>query len=593
MSALLVIFVSVAVVLGIRCIYIQGFDLAGDASEALMPVTRKIPATRGTITDRNGQVLAESVPAVTLTADPTIIATNGLVPEAMSLADQLKAQAGPGLIAGILSTHLDGDFQTYYDLLATTHTDDGQEIRYAVLARHILTYSNLALDEKLSDLGYVGFFREQAPVRNYPNGTLAANVLGHMTFSDQLEAEGQYPWTGGEGLELGLNAQLSGIDGEEIFETSPYGRIPMGTSILTEPQEGYSYELTLDLGLQYMQDQVLAEAVKKSKAKRGMAVTMTVQGEILALSSYPTYDPNFITEADQDNLGIPVVRMSYEPGSVQKVLTMAALVDQGIVTPETRVVVPGEIKSGDSVINDAWKHDTLHLTATGVLVRSSNIGTITLARQLPKEDLVAYFEGFGLGSSTELGIPGEEPGYLPDASMTGQTRDNIVFGQGLSVTAVQEAAAIAAIGNGGVYVSPHIIRSATTSDGAKVEVPTSDVRRVISQEASQQVLAMMEMTDQSHTAYIDVQGYRVASKSGTAQKIDPKCGCYRLNVMSYVGVAPVEDPYLVTYVVLDEPPGGTGAALAAPAVQDIMQVALPRYAVPPSTTKPPDLPISW
>ena len=594
MRILLIGVVVFAVILGIRCVYVQGLDLAGNAAQALMPETVSIPATRGTITDRNGTVLAESVPALNITADPTIVAVNG-TPEPLSRLSQLKAQAGPGIIAGILVAYLGGDYQDYYDKLTRVTDDSGDPVRYVVVARNVLTYNNLPLTKRLDDLGYVGLYREQAPVRNYPNGTVAANVLGFMTYSDDLEAEGKYPWAGGDGLEYALNSSLAGIDGQEIYESSPYGRIPTGTSVLKEPQEGVSYQLTLDVGLQYMQDQRLAAAVQENGARFGMAVTMSVNtGEILAMSTYPTFDPNDPGSAEADDLGNRLVRNTYEPGSVEKVLTMSALVDQGLAATDTQVIIPGTIASGDSTIGDSWSHDTIHLTAAGVIANSSNIGTIVLTRQATKDSLVSYLESFGLGSPTGIGLPGEESGYVPDASMPDQTRDNIAFGQGLAVTAIQEAAAVNAVANGGVYVSPTILKSGTTSDGKPVDVPQSSTHRVISQDSSTEVLEMMEQVPIANPGYFAIDGYRTAAKSGTAQAIDPNCGCYSGSVVSYVGVAPAENPKLLTYVVIDHPANGaSGTGAAAPVVHDVMSVALPRYAAPTSTTPTLELPLKW
>jgi len=594
MRILLILFVIVAVVLALRCVYVQGLDLAGNAGKALMPESVSIPATRGSITDRNGAVLAESVPAVNITADPTIVAVNGL-PEPLSLSSRLKAQAGPGIISGILAAYLGGNYQDYYDKLTQVTNDAGDPIRYVMVARNVVTYNNLPLTERLDSLGYVGLYREQAPVRNYPNGSVGSNVLGFMTYSDALESEGKYPWAGGDGLEYALNSSLAGVDGQEIYEWSPYGRIPTGTSVVKDPQEGISYQLTLDVGLQYMQDQRLAAAVQETGAWSGMAVTMSVNtGEILAMSTYPTFDSNDPGSSTAENLGNRLVRNTYEPGSVEKVLTFAALVDQGLAAPDTRVIVPGKIESGDSMIGDAFYHDTIHLTAAGVVAKSSNIGTIVLTRQMTKETLVSYLESFGLGSPTGIGLPGEEPGYLPDASMSDQTRDNIAFGQGLAVTAIQEAAAVNAVVNGGVYVSPTIIKSATTNDGKPVEVPQPITRRVISAEASSQVREMMEQVVVANPGYFEIDGYRTAAKSGTAQAIDPSCACYRGNVVSYLGAVPAENPTLLTYVVLDHPANGaSGTSGAAPVVHDVMSVALPRYAAPTSDTPTPQLPLWW
>jgi cell division protein FtsI (penicillin-binding protein 3) len=596
-TGIAVVFLAVALVLAARCVYIQGLDLEDNAGKGLTFIigTGAIPAARGTIYDRNGDVLAQSQPAVNIVTDPTIIATNGLVTDYMGMRDKLKASAGPGIIAGILQANLGGDFDTYYDKLATASTEAGDPIQYALLAQTVLTYVNLKITEEVSSLGYVGLFSKLSPIRTYPNSSLASNVLGFMIRDDELNADNEYLWVGGGGLELALDVNLSGIDGEEVYETSAFGRIPMGSSVLKEPQEGISYTLTIDSGLQYMQDQRLAAAVASARARAGIAITLNIKtGEILAMSIYPTFDSNHPESADDADLQNRAVILMYEPGSVEKVLTMAALVDQGIVTPETRVIVPGAVASGGTFIKDSWYHDTLQLTAAGVIANSSNIGTVLLAREMDKATLVSYLQAFGLGASTRVGLPGEESGDLPDATMSDQTRDQIAFGQGLSVTALQEATAVAAIANGGMYVSPRIISSATASDGHSMDLPEQTVRRVISQDSSTMVLAMMESMANMYPQFTTIEGYRVGAKSGTAEAIDPACGCYRGFVASLVGVAPLEDPQILTYVVLDHPEGdNSGLTVAGPPVTDILSVALARYGIPVSTTVPWNYPLTW
>lgn len=594
MTFLLVCVVIFSVVLGLKCVYIQGIDLAGNAGQALIPDTRLIPANRGVITDRNGQIIAESLPAVNIIADPTIVATNGWIEDSMSHADRLRAQAGPGIIAGILTAFLGDDFQTYYNKLIDT-TRSGEDVKYVVLKRTVLTHTDRLIRDQLDRLGYVGLFREQAPVRQYPNGSLAANVVGYMTYSDELLQQDKHPWTGGDGLEYALNSSLAGIDGQEVYESSPYGRIPTGTSVVREPSEGVSYQLSLDLGMQYMQDQRLAAAVEQTGSRFGMAITMNVRtGEILAMSNYPSFDPNDIDAVEKTNLGNRAVRNAYEPGSVQKVLTLAAVVDQGLLEVNTRVIVPGSISSGDSTITDSWGHDTVHLTGAGVMARSSNIGTVLLTRQMKKSVLVSYLKQFGLGEPTGIGLPGEATGFLPDASMTNMTRDNIAFGQGLSVTAIQEAAAVAAVANGGVYISPTIITAATDADGKPVPVLEQTTRQVVSEQTSKTILRMMESVIAYNGMPDKIEGYRLAGKSGTAQVVDPACGCYRGAVSSYIAVAPAEDPHLLTYVVLDHPDNDrSGTTIVSPVVRDILAVALPRYAVPVSTSKAPKTPSEW
>jgi cell division protein FtsI (penicillin-binding protein 3) len=196
-----------------------------------------------------------------------------------------------------------------------------------------------------------------------------------------------------------------------------------------------------------------------------------------------------------------------------------------------------------------------------------------------------------------MGWQGESAGSLPGADLADHTRDQIAFGQGLSVTALQEAAAVAAVTNGGIYRSPTLIRSATTSDGKAMPVPQGEERRVISPQASAQVLDMMEAVVASKVGNkrYPIEGYRLAGKSGTAERVDPACKCYNGYVASFVGVAPVESPEILAYVVVDRPQGGQiyGSVVAAPVVRDIMRVALPRYGVAPSTTPAADRPIEW
>ncbi|MDR1264534.1 MAG: penicillin-binding protein 2 [Propionibacteriaceae bacterium] len=580
--------------LAARAVQVQGLDAPANADVASLETFRDalVPATRGTITDRNGQLLASSEPAVNLVVDPQIIAGNGLEPDGMGLMERLKAEAGPGLIAGLLTYRLGGDFKHYLDQLSTFQDDDGQDIQYAILARHVRDYKYILVSQDLARLGYVGLQAEQAPVRLYPQGTLAANLLGYMVYDDQ-RAAGQYPWSGGGGLELLLDSDLSGVDGREVYDYSSHGRIPTGVTLVVEPQDGIDYQLTLDAELQYMVESRIQTAVEQHQARSGTGIVLDLEtGQLVALATYPGFDPNALDQADETNLDNRALTQAYETGSVQKVLTMAALLDAGLVTPDTPVEVPGQIESGGVALRDDWAHGTLRLTATGVIAQSSNIGIALLARQMDKGQLSQYLASFGLGQPTGLDWPGESSGQLPGADMSDQTRDQIAFGQGLSVTAVQIAAAVAAVVNHGLYRSPVLIQQAWTADGQPYPVPEQETRQVISPEASAQLVAMMEAGVVVNHRGID--GYRVAGKTGTADRYNAACACYRGVVGSFVGLAPAENPKLLVYVMLDDPQNGQyGSEVAQPAAQDILRVALPRYGVTPSTTAAPDFVIEW
>lgn len=578
----------IATLLAARAIVVQGLDSAANAAKAaaLMSVSRTIVPNRGTITDRYGQVLASSQPAVTVIADPTQIATNGKLASAMTAKDKQKAAGAPSAIADVLVQYLGGDHDAFVTLLTKADT------KYVVIAKKVQAYTYLQIADRLTALGYVGLYRETAAVRTYPNGTLASNVLGFVRDSD--DGVGQ---VGAGGLEYGYNLQLAGVEGSEVYETSPNGKIPTGQNVLVPAQDGVTYTLTLDAGLQYMVESRLQETVDQARAVSGTAIVMNVKtGELLAMANYPSFDSNSPGTASAASLGNRAITDAYEPGSVQKVLTMAALTDSGVITPDTKVVVPSQVMSGGKPIKDAFTHNTINLTARGVVANSSNIGTVLLTRQMDKAKLVEYLRSFGLGSTTGLGLPGEASGSVPSTSLADNTRDQIAFGQGLSVTAIQEAAAVAGIVNGGIYNSPTIIKSAVTTDGKAVPVPVSTSKRVISEASSAMVLDMMESVVASKVGVsrFPIEGYRTAAKSGTAERIDPTCKCYNGYIASFVGVAPVEDPSILVYIVVDQPQGAfQGSQVAAPAYKDIMRIALQRYGVLPSSTPAPVKPIEW
>ncbi|WP_370629991.1 peptidoglycan D,D-transpeptidase FtsI family protein [Tessaracoccus sp. OS52] len=563
-----------------RALQLQAFDSQAMAAQAAekMQSTRELAATRGSITDRNGVVLAATEPAMLISVDPDMVMTNGADKRyPMSERKQEEAAAAPQAVAAILAKHLGGREATYLDVLTTPDS------RYEIIAKKVpaATWTAIQKDMKAGMDGegrrpWHGLFATSDPIRTYPQHALAGNVVGFVN------GEG----VGAAGLEAVLNDELDGEPGQEIYDASTYGRIPLGENVMTPAVDGVDVETTLDSDLQWFTEQALADGMKNSGAKTGMAVVMDVHsGEILALANGPSYDPSDPGAVDSGDLGNPAVSAAYEPGSVQKVLTMAALADQGLVTPDTKVAVPGRIASGGGFVRDSFSHGDLQLTARGVIAQSSNIGTILLTRQLSKDTLREYLADFGLGAKPGSGLPGETSGSLPAPDMADYTRDQISFGQGLSVSAVQMTAAVASVVNGGIYHQPTIIKSATAADGSSLPLPEPESHRVVSEEASAMTVNMMEAVISQMGKDRPIPGYRTAGKSGTAQRFDPKCKCYNGYTASFVGVAPAEDPQLVVYVVLDQPSNGNlGSRLALPVVNNILQMALPRYNVLPSST---------
>ena len=565
----IIVVTMVLSVFGARLFQLQGIDPGSYAVMAqqagLVDVT--LPARRGAVLDRTGAPLAESLAGSMVVADPL-----------------LTRPAASG-IARIVAAELDVD---YFETLARLQRED---TRFQYIARRVPTAVAESVLRKVDEAGYEGLSVRRDPMRDYPAGDVAANLLGFMG------AEGE-PMGG---LELAFDPLLEGSDGKATYEVGAGGaRIPLGDNSVEDPQDGEDLRLTIDRDVQWYTQRVLRQAVEGSGGSSGAAVAMDVRtGEVLALADHPTFDANEPLLADEADLGSRALSDVYEPGSVSKVLTAAALLDAEKVTPRTRIVVPGQLPRQDRVINDYWDHGRLRLTLAGVLAKSSNIGTVLAADEFSPEELHGYLSDFGLGSRTGVGVGGEARGLLTDWERWSQiNQDTISFGQGLSVTVLQMAAAVNTIANGGVHVSPSLVRgSATDRTGKAVGTHDASTTRVISEEAAEATAAMMETVTRAGEGTAPaaaIEGYRVAGKTGTAQRVDEECGCYQGFTVSFAGFAPAEDPRFLVYVVVQEPQnGGGGGSVGGPAFRDIMSYLLRKYAVPPTGAPAPRLPLEW
>jgi cell division protein FtsI (penicillin-binding protein 3) len=546
-----------------RLLQLQGFDSSSYPAEALLRTLPLLPA-RGEITDRNGLVLASTQPAVAVTADPTL--TGERAPE----------------VAEIVSRHLSMPTSELIPLL----TKPGTHFVYLKKQVPALTYSALAAE--LSARKIYGVFREADPVRTYPGGSVGSSVVGFVG------ADGR----GLAGLELKYNTDLAGVEGEQTFESAPNGsRIPLGDSSLKPARNGMNYQLTLDSELQWAAERRLAMALKATQADSAFAIVLDIKtGQLLALANGPAFDANDPQAADKEDRGNRAISAPYEPGSVQKVLTAAALIDSGTTTPDTKVLVPPRLASADRKIKDAFPHGTIPLNMRGIIARSSNIGTVLMARQMDKQLLRDYLMRFGIGERTGIELPGESRGIAPRADWSDGQRDQVAFGQALAVTGVQEAAALAGILNNGIYQPPTVIKAVTDAEGREVPVERRAARRVVSPDTSAQVRDLMAAVVDSENGQkaLKLDRYRTGGKTGTAQRADTECKCYRGYVTSYAAFAPVDDPQILTYVVVTNPrSGSSGTGTAAPVVKDLMAMALPRYSVAPDAVPNDPKPTEW
>ncbi len=565
-------FVFIALVVsffGARLVQLQGVEPEKYATLAASTggtVTVELPATRGRILDRNGRPLADSVDGRMVVADP--VQTSQKAPE----------------LARFLAQRLHVDY--FRTLQALTRPDS----RFAYVARRVPAEQAVRVVQEATDHGYKGLATRNDPLRTYPDHDVAANLVGFMGTDGPLA-----------GLELTFDRQLAGTDGTETYEVGAGNRIPLGRSTVTPARNGTDLHTTIDEDLQWYTQRVLRQTVLGARGDSGFAIVMDRRsGETLALADYPTYDASNPQAAKPKDRNSLAMTSPYEPGSVEKVLTLSGLIDAGKVTDRTRIVVPPSLPSGDRVIHDWFSHGTIKLTLAGVIAQSSNIGTAKSARLFEHGQLRHYLTRFGLGRRTDIGVNGETPGLLPSAAQwNGMLQDRIAFGQSVSVNGVQMASAVNTIANGGVRVSPSLIQGrATTNTGKVVGTDEATTRRVVSARAARQMTDMMERVvdpDAGLAPAAQVPGYLVAGKTGTAQRVGPVCGCYSGEfTVSFAGFAPADDPRFTVYVVVQNPRnGGGGGSVAGPAFSKIMSFALRRYGVAPSGARPSHVPTTW
>ena len=574
-------FVLIAMVLslfGARLVQLQAVDPDSYAEMAAKEGTVEavLPAERGDILDRNGQPLAASIDGLMVVGDPQ--QTEDEAPE----------------IARFLAQKLDVDYFAVLKRLRGTKPGS----RFEYLARHVP--STLATDvvQEAEDRGYKGISTRRDALRTYPGHDIGANITGF------LGTDKPYG-----GLEEAFNKYLSGKDGSERYEVGAHNtRIPLGTNVTVPAVNGQDLHTTLDRDLQWYAQRVLRQAVEVAKADSGIAVVLDSRtGEVLALADDPTYDADDPGASPISDRRARSLNLAYEPGSVEKVLTLSSLIDEGKVSARTKLLVPGELHRQDRVIHDHWVHGLIKLTLAGVLAKSSNVGTVLAADRFAPGELRSYLTKFGLGQPTNVGLGGETRGNLPDPSQwTDQVEDRIAFGQSLSVNAMQMAAAVNTIANHGIRVDPSLIKGEARNDqGAELGTDVSTERQVVSPEAARQTTLMMERTVDpvdGVAPLAQVPGYVVAGKTGTAQRVvtctvnGVKQGCYDgSETVSFAGFAPAQNPRFTIYVVIQNPkvPGAGGGATAGPVFSKLMAYALQRYGVPPNHKKQTRLPVEW
>lgn len=554
------------VAFAVRLVDVQAVRAAGYANRADMELAKKsiIMAPRGGITDINGIEFARSVISYRILVDQAII----------DYPKKLAELAAPilGMESGDLLPKLIGD-RRYVVISKSVQPAVWRKLEKAVDEYNAAV---MATDNGFSKR-LAGFFAERIYTREYPEGELGAAVVGFVNQAG----------TGAAGLEYSMNSTLSGVNGEYTYSNAGGTIIPGTQKITTEERRGNTIRLTIDRDVQWVAQEAIRKAVKKARALSGTVIVMDpATGQVIAHATYPSFSPGKTEGVDPYRWKNPSVQEVYEPGSTGKIITIAAAIEEGKIGPESVLRVPYKLKRANKVFSDHDPHPILKLTLAGALAQSSNTAAIQIGEMISNDKLHSYLKKFGVAAKTGSGLPGEETGKLLDVKdWSGTTAPTVAFGQGYSVTAMQATSVFATIANDGLRVTPTLIAGVSDAAGRYTPSAKQSSVRVISKETAAQMRLMMEsVVSAAGTAPgAAIPGYRVAGKTGTAQRVDDSCGCYRGYTASFIGFAPADAPKFVASVTIQDPKGiYYGGYLGGPVFKEVMSFVLKDQHIPPT-----------
>jgi cell division protein FtsI (penicillin-binding protein 3) len=570
----------------------QLFNLQVPSAEGLraqaanqLKVTDVDPAVRGAIVDRNFDKLAFTIEARALTFQPAkvrkqLAEARQKAPSAPDPDERLTDIARD--VAAALNNKPDAP--AILKKLRSNET-------FVYLARAVDPGIALSITDKYPEVG-----AERQDLRQYPGGSLAANMIGGIDWDGH----------GLLGLEDSMDSVLAGTEGSITYDRGSDGVvIPGSYRNRHEAVNGSTVQLTLDDDIQFYVQQQVQLAKDASGARNVSAVVLDAKtGEVLAMANDNTFDPSQdIGRQANRQIGNLSVTSPFEPGSVNKIVAAASVIEYGLSNPDEVLAVPGSIYMGGVNVRDAWPHGVMPFTTTGVFGKSSNVGTLMLAQRLGPERFYEMLGKFGLGQRTGVGLPGESPGIVPPIDQwSGSTFSNLPIGQGLSMTLLQMTGMYQAVANDGMRIPPRIVKAVIAPDGSRTEEKPPSGIRVVSPETARTVRNMLRAVVQSDPMGVQqgtgpaaaVTGYQMAGKTGTAQQINPACGCYYDDVywITFAGVAPSDDPRYAIGLMMDAPSrnaDGSPGHSAAPLFHNIAGWLMQRENVPLSPDPGPPL----
>jgi cell division protein FtsI (penicillin-binding protein 3) len=569
------IMLTLLLVVGGKLFLVQGLDVGGMAEAALDKRMRAtvLPAERGSILDSGGTVLANSVIRYNVVVDQTVNTKTEkykrLVEGQDKLEDVTRDQAISEL-AAVLG--MDAD-----DL---RNAVTGEE-KYHIIAKDLKP----DMEDKISKLQVPGIVTEGVSKRVYPNGSVAGGIIGFL----------QDGSTGQAGIEQTQDEVLRGTDGKRLFEIGADGlRIPVGVDELTRPQDGKDVKLTLNSDLQYFAQQAIQSQSDKLGAEWGVIIVMDAKtGNLIAMADTNAPDPNDPGRTAARDRGVRSVTAAYDPGSVEKMITASALIEEGKSSPLDTFTLPPSYTVDGQTFSDSFAHGTEERTLAGILGWSMNTGTVMAGQRLTKDERHDWLQKFGIGEAPDVGLPATSSGILTPADQwDGRQEYTVLFGQGVSQSTLQTVRAFQAIANNGVMLEPRLIDGYLSPDGTEEKVQPQPSRQVVSDGTAQQVQDILESAvTEGQIKDAGIDGYRVGAKTGTSESPcdDGKSGFCGYTA-SIVGMAPMDDPRFIVEVVLQRPKGSIYGITQGPVFRSVMSQALRTYNVQPSTGEPARLP---
>ncbi|MGY2747185.1 peptidoglycan D,D-transpeptidase FtsI family protein [Arthrobacter sp. UYCu723] len=566
---------TLLLVVGGKLFLVQGLDVGGMAEAALKnrltPI--ELPAERGSILDSGGTVLASSVIRYNIVVDQTVNTKTQTFPRLDEGKDEIvKVTRDQGISE--LAAALGMDRDDVKDAL----TGDK---RYYIVAKDLLP----DVEDRISKLHVPGVESEGTSKRVYPNGAVAGGIVGFLKDGT----------TGQAGLEQTQDEILKGTPGKRLFEIGADGlRIPVGVDQLTPAVNGKDIKLTLNSDLQYFAQQAIQSQQDKFSAEWGVIIVSDAKtGNIIAMADTNTSDPNDPGNSAPEDRGVRAVTAAYEPGSVEKMITAAALIEEGKSSPLDTFTIPPTYTVDGQTFSDAFEHGTEERTLAGILGWSMNTGTVMAGQRLSKDQRHDWLQKFGIGEAPDIGLPAEAKGILtPAEQWDGRQEYTVLFGQGVSQSTLQTVRAFQSVANDGVMLQPRLIDSYISPDGTEEKVPAQPPRQVVSKDTAKQVRDILESAvTEGQIKEAGIDGYRVGAKTGTSQSPcdDGKSGFCGLTA-SMVGMAPMDDPRFIVEVVLQRPKGDIHGISNGPVFRSVMSQTLRTFNVQPSTGEPVRLP---